>query len=128
MKDYYYLHSKVNKLIFVPSVVVDDSEYFSCPFVKKYWKYDSEDKNNNWLIMLEASALGLDETQMKQLAEEWNLTKNNLPDFMAKNDPDENKLLIDGSIRFVKVVFDMDVDGLISLAFQKIMKLIKEGT
>ena len=128
MKDYYYLHSKVNKLIFVPSVVVDDSEYFSGPFVKKYWKYDSEDKNNNWLIMFEAAALGLDETQMKQLAEEWNLTKNNLPDFMAKNDPDENKLLIDGSIRFVKVVFDMDVDGLISLAFQKIMKLIKEGT
>ena len=105
---YYYLHTNGN-LIYKSSFVVEsDPEYFSSPFVKKYWKIKFSDRKDAWTLIIEALALGANINKIKELADKWHLDFNDSVEFVSRIKP--NPLLTKGMALFIKNVLNMDVD------------------
>ncbi len=74
-KGYYYLHTN-GDLIYKNAYVVDsDPEYFTSPFVRKFWCIRTDNRSDAWTVILEALALGCNVDRAKELINEWGLNK-----------------------------------------------------
>lgn len=123
MIGYYYLHTN-GDLIYKPAIVVElDSSYFDSDFVKKYWCFDSEDRNDAWTIILEALILGANINRIKELSSKWGLTLKNFHEFMIRT-PEPNDLLKQGIILFATEVLEYSLD-LITNKFWEILERAK---
>lgn len=109
MNGYYYLHTNGN-LIYKNAYVVDsDPDYFDSPFVKKWWRFDSTERQNAWAIMLESLASGLNISRAKELSTKWGLTITDFYEFMMRN-TEPPKLQKDGIVLFAEKVMGMPED------------------
>lgn len=70
MKKRCYLHTN-GTIIFkhIACEIESDST-----FVVRQWELDTEKRKDAWFILVEAHALGADDTQVAKLREEWGLT------------------------------------------------------
>ncbi len=108
MIGYYYLHIN-GDLIYKPTIVDSDPSYFDSDFVKKYWRFDSEDRNDAWTIILEALMLGADINRIKELSSKWGLT---LEDFckFAQRTLEPNEELKKGIVMFASAILGLAED------------------
>lgn len=118
---YYYLHTN-GDLIGKSPVAVDSigaGEYFDSDFVKKWWYIDTTERGDAWRLVLEAVALGADMGRIRPLAVKWNLTKDDLKEFIVRN-PKPTDLQKDGMDKFIREILGAEPD-----AFWD--QLLKEG-
>ena len=82
MKWYYYLHQNGQLIGKNPIVVDSDPEYFNSPFVQKVWVIDTENRADAWNLLIEAISLKANMNQIKKLALQWGITKDDLPNYI----------------------------------------------
>ena len=70
---YYYLHENGDIIGKNPIVVESDGDYFRSPFVKSVWRVDLDERNNAWILVIEALAMGAREERIRELATKWGL-------------------------------------------------------
>lgn len=106
---WYYLHSNGDLIGKNPVVVESDPSYFDSPFVKKTWLIDTENRQDAWLLCIEALALGAQVARVKELSEKWKLTLEDLPNLIIRiSNP--SQLQIDGLVLFIVKILELDYD------------------
>jgi len=108
MKWYYYLHTNGDLIGKNPVVVDSDSSYFDSDFVKKVWKIETDERPTLWTMMLEALALGVRVSRVKELAEKNKCDKADSIEMLVRIKP--NKLMRKGMPIFIKEILGMDVE------------------
>jgi len=108
MKWYYYLHTNGDLIGKNPVVVDSDSSYFDSDFVKKVWKIETDERPTLWTMMLEALALGVRVSRVKELAEKNKCDKADSIEMLVRIKP--NKLMRKGMPIFIQEILGMDVE------------------
>ncbi len=109
MKWYYYLHTNGQLIGKNPIAVDGDSNYFDSDFVKRVWKIDTTKREDAWLLVVEALAIGADIKCIHELALKWSLTEEDLKEFIVRY-PEPNKEQISGMDIFIKEILKKDQD------------------
>lgn len=76
------------------------------PFVMRIWKLETDKRENAWTIVLEALALGADHVRVRELADHWGLTLEDLPRFLIRESPSD--LLVTGLRVFLAEIREVD--------------------
>jgi len=106
MEWYYYLHTNGDLIGKNPVVVTND--YFDSPFVKKFWRIDTTDRETAWMLVLEALALGAKIERIKELTNKWKLTFNDSINLLKYSKP--TSLMKKGLEIFIVKILDMSID------------------
>ena len=104
---YYYLHQNGDLIGKNPIVVYSDRHYFDSPFVKKVWLVDTENRSNAWNLAVEALALGARIDRVKELADRWNLTKEDLIEYIMRN-PEPTDAQKEGMDLFIREILKLE--------------------
>ena len=88
MRGYYYLHQN-GQLIF-KNYLFDPAD-FDSPFVKKWWRINTENRKDAWNVLLEGLACGADLENVKRLANKWGCNRKDLVEYLAQAKPDDLK-------------------------------------
>ena len=84
---YYYLHENGEIIGKSPIVVENDPEYFNSDFVKKVWKINLTNREDAWKLCPDATYLNANINRIKDLADKWHLTIEDLLEFMSRFHP-----------------------------------------
>lgn len=84
MKWYYYLHTNGDLIAKNPSSH-NQADFNESTFVKRWWLIETEFRLDAWTLVIEALALGARIDRIKDLAQKWNLTKEDLKEYITRN-------------------------------------------
>ena len=97
----YYLHTN-GSMIYKPSAR-DPRDFEESDFVERWWWVDITNRGNAWQIVLEATALGANEEDIKRLADKWRLNYND--SLLMRQNMRTTSLMDLGFERFCNLVF-----------------------
>ena len=106
----YYLHVNGDIVSKNPEEAVeDDVKYFESSFVKKVWKVNLENREDAWVLIIEALALGAQVERVRELSKKWKLTSDDLLIFFSRHKP--SALQIEGVHLFIEQILEVKPDA-----------------
>ncbi len=76
-------------------------------YVNKYWYIETEDRRDAWILVIEALALGVRLNRIEELVKKWNLTKEDLKEYIIRN-PEPTSLQKEGMNKFIQLILNLD--------------------
>lgn len=70
MEGWYYLHTN-GDLIYKGAAYTSRADFHESSFVRAYWPFTPDDRENAWTILVEALAAGARPARVLELAETW---------------------------------------------------------
>lgn len=71
---YYYLHQNGSLIFKRETDGAQVADFRESDLVRHFWRFDSDDREGAWRIVVEAMALGADEARVRTLAGLWRCT------------------------------------------------------
>lgn len=112
---WYYLHTN-GQLIWKKFEPESDS-----PFVTKVWEAPDLYRETIWTIVLEATALGMSESEVRRIADKQRMTMEDCAEMLARI-IHPTPLMTVGLKRFARLVYDVDKAKL----FQECVRICKQ--
>ena len=122
MSDYYYLHT--NGDLIHKNTPPDEGD-----FVRRIWEFDTTFRGSAWMLLIEAAALGANESRIAELVKKWRLTNEDAQNFA---DVFGFKIAMDGDSYFAhetKGFIDLQESqvGFGDTAFEAFVDYAKQG-
>ena len=105
MNWYYYLHTNGDIIGKRPDNG-REQDFRESPFVIKYWLIDTTDRKDAWILAIESLALGARNERVRELAKKWQLSEDDLMEFIIRHKPTE--LQKKGMQEFIKNILTLD--------------------
>jgi len=100
--EYYYLHTN-GDLIHKRT----EPEVEPGGFVSHVWQIDPTDRATAWMVILEGLALGANVPRVKQLAQHWHCSAQDLVAYISRYHPSD--LQVKGMAMFLKLIAGIDL-------------------
>ena len=88
MNWYYYLHTDGDIIGRKPDAG-REQDFRESSFVKFFWSIDTTNRKDAWILVVEALAMGAQINRIRELADKWGLTKEDLLEFIVRHKPTE---------------------------------------